>query len=160
MDRVHPLIKVGGPILGLLILVYVINAGVDAFRADQKAARDAEREAMLAAAEADQDQEAAVETDSASATGESDSADSEAAPAEVEEPVVYFRQPTTNAIVPPTFKVKMGAEGLVIDNIIECPKHNGRFDYTTGKGMGAPICENLGTYPVRLEGGDVYIDVG
>ncbi len=115
MDRVHPLIKVGGPILGLLILVYVINAGVDAFRADQKAARDAEREAMLAAAEADQDQEAAVETDSASATGESDSADSEAAPAEVEEPVVYFRQPTTNAIVPPTFKVKMGAEGLVIE---------------------------------------------
>lgn len=51
------------------------------------------------------------------------------------------------------------AEGLVIDNIIECPKHNGRFDYTTGQGMGAPICENLGTYRVKLEGGDVYIEL-
>ena len=115
MDRVHPLVKVGGPILGLLILFYVIDAGVDAFRADLKAARDAEREATLAAAQADQDQEAAVDTDSASATGESAPADSEAAPAEVEEPVVYFRQPTSNAIVPPTFKVQMGAEGLVVE---------------------------------------------
>ena len=25
------------------------------------------------------------------------------------------------------------AYGLVIDNIIECPKHNGRFDYRTGE---------------------------
>lgn len=24
-------------------------------------------------------------------------------------------------------------EGLVMDHIIECPKHNGRFDYTTGQ---------------------------
>ncbi|MYH48170.1 MAG: Rieske 2Fe-2S domain-containing protein [Gammaproteobacteria bacterium] len=52
------------------------------------------------------------------------------------------------------------AEGLVMDNIIECPKHNGRFDYTTGEGKGAPICEDLRTYPVKVEGGSVYIDLG
>ena len=39
------------------------------------------------------------------------------------------------------------ADGLVMDNIIECPKHNGRFDYRTGEAKGAPVCVNLRTYP-------------
>lgn len=51
------------------------------------------------------------------------------------------------------------ADGLVMDNIIECPKHNGRFDYTTGQAKGAPVCVNLRTYPVKVEGGRVYIDI-
>jgi 3-phenylpropionate/trans-cinnamate dioxygenase ferredoxin component len=50
-------------------------------------------------------------------------------------------------------------DGLVMDNIIECPKHNGRFDYTNGLAMGAPVCINLKTYQVKVEGGDIYIDV-
>jgi 3-phenylpropionate/trans-cinnamate dioxygenase ferredoxin component len=49
------------------------------------------------------------------------------------------------------------AEGLVMDNIIECPKHNGRFDYRTGEAKGAPVCVNLATYPVRIEAGKVMI---
>ena len=52
------------------------------------------------------------------------------------------------------------ADGLVMDNIIECPKHNGRFDYRTGAAKGAPVCINLQTYPVKLEGGKVMIDLG
>jgi 3-phenylpropionate/trans-cinnamate dioxygenase ferredoxin subunit len=40
------------------------------------------------------------------------------------------------------------ADGLVMGDIIECPKHNGRFNYKTGQGKGAPITENLKTYPV------------
>lgn len=52
------------------------------------------------------------------------------------------------------------ADGLVMDNIIECPKHNGRFDYTTGEAKGAPICVNLKTYPVKVEAGKVLIDLG
>jgi 3-phenylpropionate/trans-cinnamate dioxygenase ferredoxin subunit len=51
------------------------------------------------------------------------------------------------------------ADGLVMDNIIECPKHNGRFDYTTGAAKGAPACINLKTYPVKLEAGKVMIDL-
>jgi len=51
------------------------------------------------------------------------------------------------------------ADGLVIDTIIECPKHNGRFDYTTGAAKGAPVCVDLRTYPVKLEGGKVMIDL-
>ena len=49
------------------------------------------------------------------------------------------------------------ADGLVMDNIIECPKHNGRFDYRTGEAKGAPVCVNLATYPVKVEAGKVMI---
>lgn len=49
------------------------------------------------------------------------------------------------------------AGGFVMENIIECPKHNGRFDFITGKAMGAPACINLKTHPVKVEGGKVYI---
>lgn len=51
------------------------------------------------------------------------------------------------------------ADGLVMDDTIECPKHNGRFDYRTGQAMGAPVCVNLKTYPVKREGGQVLIEV-
>jgi 3-phenylpropionate/trans-cinnamate dioxygenase ferredoxin subunit len=49
------------------------------------------------------------------------------------------------------------ADGLVMDHIIECPKHNGRFDYRTGQAKGAPVCVNLKTYPVRIDGGKVLL---
>lgn len=49
------------------------------------------------------------------------------------------------------------ADGLVMDHIIECPKHNGRFDYKTGEAKGAPVCVDLRTYPVKVEGGTVFI---
>lgn len=51
-------------------------------------------------------------------------------------------------------------DGLVIGHIIECPMHNGQFDYRTGEAKRAPACENLQTYPVKLENEDVFIDVG
>lgn len=51
------------------------------------------------------------------------------------------------------------ADGLVMDDIIECPKHNGRFNYKTGEAKGAPVCVNLKTYPVKVEAGTVYIRI-
>lgn len=51
-------------------------------------------------------------------------------------------------------------DGLVMDNTIECPKHNGRFDYTTGRAAGAPVLVDLRTYPVRVEDGTVFIEIG
>lgn len=48
-------------------------------------------------------------------------------------------------------------DGLVMDGVIECPKHNGRFDYRTGKALGAPVIHALKTYPAKVEGGCVYI---
>jgi 3-phenylpropionate/trans-cinnamate dioxygenase ferredoxin subunit len=52
------------------------------------------------------------------------------------------------------------ADGLVMDNIVECPKHNGRFDYRTGAARGAPVCVDLKTYPVKVEAGKVFINLG
>ncbi len=51
------------------------------------------------------------------------------------------------------------ADGLVMDNIIECPKHNGRFDYRTGEAKGAPVCVDLNTYPAKIENGRVLIQI-
>jgi 3-phenylpropionate/trans-cinnamate dioxygenase ferredoxin subunit len=51
------------------------------------------------------------------------------------------------------------ADGLVMDDIIECPKHNGRFNYKTGAARGAPVCVNLKIYPVKVEDGTVFIQV-
>ncbi len=51
------------------------------------------------------------------------------------------------------------ADGFVMDNLIECPKHNGRFDFTTGKAKGAPVCVDLKTYPIKVESGVVFIQI-
>jgi 3-phenylpropionate/trans-cinnamate dioxygenase ferredoxin subunit len=51
------------------------------------------------------------------------------------------------------------ADGLVMDDIIECPKHNGRFNYKTGQAKGAPVCVNLKIFPVKVEGGRVLIQI-
>jgi 3-phenylpropionate/trans-cinnamate dioxygenase ferredoxin subunit len=49
------------------------------------------------------------------------------------------------------------ADGFVMDTIIECPLHNGRFDFTTGEAKGAPACVNLATYPVKVEAGRIFL---
>ena len=51
-------------------------------------------------------------------------------------------------------------DGLVMGDVIECPMHNGRFDYTSGKALGAPVLVDFRTYPTRVIDGTVYIDVG
>jgi len=51
------------------------------------------------------------------------------------------------------------ADGFVIDNIIECPKHNGRFDYRTGAAKGPPVCVDIRTYPAKVEAGSVFIEI-
>jgi 3-phenylpropionate/trans-cinnamate dioxygenase ferredoxin subunit len=50
-------------------------------------------------------------------------------------------------------------DGLVLDGVIECPLHNGRFDYRTGRALSAPAIVDLTTYPVRVADGQVYLDL-
>ena len=59
-----------------------------------------------------------------------------------------------------THERELLCDGLVLDGIIECPKHNGRFDYTTGRALGAPALVDLQTYPVKVEDDTVYIGLG
>lgn len=48
-------------------------------------------------------------------------------------------------------------DGLVIGNEIECPKHNGRFDYRTGQARRLPCVTALRTYPARVTDGMIEI---
>ena len=50
-------------------------------------------------------------------------------------------------------------DGLVMDHIIECPKHNGRFDIRDGRPLRAPACVALKTYPAKVEGGQIFIEI-
>ena len=51
------------------------------------------------------------------------------------------------------------AGGLVKDNIIECPKHNGRFHLANGTPARAPICRGLATYPLEERNGRLYLNI-
>jgi len=51
------------------------------------------------------------------------------------------------------------SDGLVMGTIIECPMHNGRFDFRSGEAKGAPACINLRTYPAKIENGRVLIAI-
>lgn len=51
-------------------------------------------------------------------------------------------------------------DGLVTGNLIECPKHNGCFDFKTGEPKRLPVRQRLATFPVRVEGQNVYVQVG
>ncbi len=52
------------------------------------------------------------------------------------------------------------ADGLVIGKLIECPKHNGRFDFVTGEAKRIPACLALETFPVKVEAGKILIKIG
>jgi 3-phenylpropionate/trans-cinnamate dioxygenase ferredoxin component len=59
-----------------------------------------------------------------------------------------------------THERQLLCEGLVLDGLIECPKHNGLFDYRTGAARGIPAITPLRVYPVKVEDGTVYLDLG
>jgi Na+-transporting NADH:ubiquinone oxidoreductase subunit F len=48
---------------------------------------------------------------------------------------------------------------LVKGKIIECPKHNGRFNLLDGSPARAPVCLGLATYPIEERNGRLYINV-
>lgn len=51
------------------------------------------------------------------------------------------------------------ADGLVKGGIIECPKHNGRFNLADGSPARAPVCRGLATYPIEARGGRLRLNV-
>ena len=50
-------------------------------------------------------------------------------------------------------------EGLVMDGEIECPMHQGIFDIKTGKAKSPPACEDLKSYPIKVEENKIYIKI-
>jgi 3-phenylpropionate/trans-cinnamate dioxygenase ferredoxin subunit len=51
------------------------------------------------------------------------------------------------------------SDGVVVDCVVECPFHQGRFDVRTGKALGAPVIEPLETYPIKIVAGRLYVHV-
>jgi Na+-transporting NADH:ubiquinone oxidoreductase subunit F len=51
------------------------------------------------------------------------------------------------------------AEGFVKGNLVECPKHNGRFDFTDGSPQRKPVCVALRTFPARERDGKIFLQV-
>jgi nitrite reductase/ring-hydroxylating ferredoxin subunit len=51
-------------------------------------------------------------------------------------------------------------DGFLDGDVIECPLHGGCFKIKTGEGMGAPISEDIKTYPVRMVGDTIEINIG
>jgi MocE subfamily Rieske [2Fe-2S] domain protein len=50
-------------------------------------------------------------------------------------------------------------DGLVKDGIIECPKHNGRFNLADGSPARAPVCRGLATFPLEERNGRLHLNV-
>ena len=50
-------------------------------------------------------------------------------------------------------------EGFLIDGEIECPLHQGRFDIRTGAPTCDPVTDPVRRYPVKIEGGRVYVEL-
>jgi MocE subfamily Rieske [2Fe-2S] domain protein len=51
------------------------------------------------------------------------------------------------------------ADGLVKGKIIECPKHNGRFNLADGSPARAPVCRGLATYPIEERNGRLWLNI-
>jgi MocE subfamily Rieske [2Fe-2S] domain protein len=51
------------------------------------------------------------------------------------------------------------SDGLVKGGIIECPKHNGRFNLADGSPARPPVCRGLATYPIEERGGRLYLNI-
>ncbi len=57
-------------------------------------------------------------------------------------------------------------KGSLKDGVITCPRHGAKYDAKTGKGLGKPKIlflefkmEDDRSYPVKVEAGDIFIDI-
>jgi len=52
------------------------------------------------------------------------------------------------------------SDGWLDGDAIECPLHAAHFDVRTGKVLSPPAMDDLKTYPVRVTGDDIEVEVG
>ncbi len=50
-------------------------------------------------------------------------------------------------------------DGFLEGHEIECPLHQGKFDVRDGKPTCAPVTQALRSYPIKVDGGRVYLQV-
>jgi 3-phenylpropionate/trans-cinnamate dioxygenase ferredoxin subunit len=49
------------------------------------------------------------------------------------------------------------SQGARHSEVVTCPKHGSRFNVRTGRVLSLPAVVPVSTYPVRVEGGQVYV---
>ena len=49
------------------------------------------------------------------------------------------------------------SEGIVVDDVIECPLHQGRFCIRSGRALSPPVTQPIATYPTSVKHGKIYI---
>lgn len=58
-----------------------------------------------------------------------------------------------------THSAALLSNGEVVDGHIECPAHFGLFEIRTGRAAGSPVTCDLDTYPVRLVGERIEVEI-
>jgi nitrite reductase/ring-hydroxylating ferredoxin subunit len=51
-------------------------------------------------------------------------------------------------------------EGMLTGDIVTCPWHGATFDVRTGAVTGPPAQQGVATFPVTVEGDEVFVEVG
>jgi MocE subfamily Rieske [2Fe-2S] domain protein len=51
------------------------------------------------------------------------------------------------------------SDGVLIDCVVECPFHQGRFDVRTGAALSPPVIIPVKIYPLKIVDGKIYVNV-
>ncbi len=51
------------------------------------------------------------------------------------------------------------ADGFVMENWIECPLHQARYDLTTGELLDGPFCPELPVFPIEERDGQFFVKI-
>jgi 3-phenylpropionate/trans-cinnamate dioxygenase ferredoxin subunit len=51
------------------------------------------------------------------------------------------------------------SSGFIEGDLVECPLHAATFHIPTGKCLAPPADRDLASYPVKVDGGDIYIEL-
>ena len=52
------------------------------------------------------------------------------------------------------------AEGILMDDVVECPWHGGQFNVRTGEVVSSPPENDIPTYVVKVEGESISVALG
>ena len=50
-------------------------------------------------------------------------------------------------------------EGTLVDDVVNCPWHGAAFNVKTGACTGGPADEDVKSFPVKVEGEDVFVEL-
>ena len=51
------------------------------------------------------------------------------------------------------------SDGYLDGGVVECTLHFGKFCVRTGKVKALPACKPIKVFPIKVEGGDVHVDL-